>query len=119
MYICSKSDDAIVYGAFDADFLQRETGDIGVFEFSADHYRCCNCHDDRNFVRYDGTHLCAIGHSRFFPTKYFVEKSAQRYRHPSFAIAACARAPSADSVSAGVAVHGLFPNHTRTNNCKW
>lgn len=116
--VCSKSDDAIVYGDFNENFLQREAGDIGLFEFSADYHRCCDCNNDWAIIRHDGTNLCAIGHTWIFPTKYFLEKSTQRHRHPSFAAAACARAISIDSIPTGVAVHGLFPNHTRADNCK-
>lgn len=114
----SESNDAIVYGDFDENILQRATNNIGVFEFGANHNGCCNCNNDWNIIRYAWINLCTIGNTRFFPSEYILEKGFKRYRHSSSTIVACSWPFSIVPVSARVAVYGLFQNHTRTHNCK-
>lgn len=115
---CSKSNDAIIYGYINENLFQRKTSDIGLFEFSSNYNRCCNCNHDWTIIRYVGTNLCTIGNTWIFSTKYFIKKSSKRYRHPSSSIVTCSWTFIINSISTGVAVHGLFPNYSRANNCK-
>lgn len=117
--MCSQSNDAIVYGASNENFLQRETSDIGVFEFSTNYNWCRNCHNDRTIIRYDWIDLCIISHTRFFPPKYSVKKSLERYRHTSSAFVTHTWSFSIISLLTCLAVYRLFPHSKRTHNRKW
>lgn len=120
-FICShfsESDDAIVYGDFDTNFLQRAAIDIGLFEFGANYNGRCNCHNDWIIIRYGGTDLCTVSNIGIFHSKYHVKKGSKRYRHSSFTITACARTVGIVSISPDMALYGLLQNSTRTNNCK-
>lgn len=117
--VFSESNDAAIYCAADANILQGKTVDNRVLELGADCDRCGHCHNDRIIVRYDRLDLCSVLNARLLHAKYPVEESAQRHRHPSFASIALARTAGIVYVLAHLAVHGLFPDYTRTVNRKW
>lgn len=116
--MCSQSNDAIVYGAFNENFLQGETIHIGVYEFNTNYNRRWNCHNDRTFIRYDWIDLCIISDTRFFPPKYSVEESVERYRHSSSSSFTHTWSFSFIPLSTCLAVYRLFPHSKRTHNRK-
>lgn len=114
----SQSNDAIIYGDFDACFLQRKTNNIGVLEPSTDHNRCWDSNNDWIIIWYDGTDLCAVRNAWILTAKYPIEKSIKRHRHSSSSIVTCSWSFSIGSFPAGLAVRWLLQNHPWTDTGK-